>query len=45
LPELRHEGRTATEAAEGALGHVSRLTVAIQIARARHEAMAVVRRH
>jgi len=36
--ELRHDGRTATEAAEGALGQVSRLTAAIQIARARHEA-------
>jgi len=42
---LRSDGRTDTEAAKGALGHVSRLTVAIQVARARHEAMAVARRH
>jgi len=43
--KLRRDGMTPTEAAEGALGHVSRLTVAIQVARARHEAMAEARRH
>ena len=43
--KLRRDGRTPTEAAEGALAHVARLTAAIQTARARHEAMAVAHRH
>jgi len=42
---LRRDGRTPTDAAEGALGHVARLTAAIQIARARHEAMAEAHLH
>jgi len=43
--KLRREGMTPTQAAEGALAHVARLTLAIQTARARHEAMAEARRH
>ena len=43
--KLRHDGRTPTEAAEGALAHVARLTLAIQTARARHEAEGVSLRH
>jgi len=43
--KLRRDGRTATEAAEGAGAHVARLTLAIQATRARHEAMAGAHRH
>ena len=45
IAQLRRDGMTDTEAAAGALAHVARLTVAIQVARARHEAMAAPHRH
>ena len=45
VAKLRSDGRTPTEAAAGALAHVARLTAAIKVARARHEAMAVAHQH